>query len=166
VRKIYLKKINEELADMRRKRSEKFTSFGKALSEIPETSWSFDECKAFIDKLSQGVVKHCGDSYLSGTIYSCSLLNESSESTTVGIEGPIYDSIVEAGTKADAQVNKLEGPDQFRALATKLRSVYTYAFDKAYLWNSLHINEFAVGDWLTYQAVRMVAEMYGGEPGE
>ena len=49
-------------------------------------------------------------------------------------------------------------------LADKLKNIYTYAFTKSYLWNSLHSKEFGVGDFLSYQVVRMAAEMYGGKP--
>lgn len=155
--------MNEELITSREARAKKFLSFGQALEALPETSWTFDQCKAFVDMLSGDVLKHTGESYLSGTIYSCSLLKDSN-TTTTGTKHVTADNVIERGRAADRHVGTLEDPTQFRALSTKLRSVYTYAFEQAYLWNSLHINEFGAGDWLTYQAVRMVADMFGGKP--
>jgi len=47
-----------------------------------------------------------------------------------------------------------------------LSNVYSVAYERSYLWNPLHHKEFAVGDWLSYQAVHMVGDMFGANHNE
>ena len=65
-------------------------------------------------------------------------------------------------TDAAQAYQRLKGGQRLRLLASlstaELKDVFSYTFGKAYLWNSLHGSEFGVGDWLSYQTVRMVAD--------
>ncbi len=47
-----------------------------------------------------------------------------------------------------------------------MSSLYAYITQKAYLWNSLHMDEFDIGYFLQYQVVQMIAAKYGAQKNE
>merc|ERR1719273_709699 len=85
--------------------------------------------------------------------------------------GMIYSNSLNDGEKKMEDVNTgevaetrtMETPDDFSALSKNLQFLYQYSFSKSYLWNSLHLTEFSVGYYVTYQLVCMVARMFGGD---
>lgn len=42
-----------------------------------------------------------------------------------------------------------------------MAALFAYITEKAYLWNSLHMDEFAIGFFIQYQVVQMLAHKYG-----
>jgi hypothetical protein len=51
--------------------------------------------------------------------------------------------------------------EEYIRLSHRLADLYTDCFKVSYLWNSLHANEFGVGDYVAYCVVQMVADMFG-----
>lgn len=148
---------NKSLVDFRAKLVAKWAKeFGEPLRAIPEHGWSPSQVKALVDNVAHSTHKACSKTHMSGAIYSYSLVGAGSSA---------------AGSFAsDAPPppggRPMRTPEDFLALSSDLKDVFSHTFGKAYLWNSLHSTEFGVGDWLSYQVVRMVADMFGGKPDE
>lgn len=53
--------------------------------------------------------------------------------------------------------------EDLATLSRELKQLYQATFADAYLWNSLHINEFSIGDYMQYNVTRMVSSMFGGQ---
>jgi hypothetical protein len=60
------------------------------------------------------------------------------------------------------QERKLLHAEQFAALSSDLKHLYASTFPDAYLWNSLHINEFSIGEFLQLSVTKMVSAMFNG----
>lgn len=138
IRNKYLIKINKEVAKFQIKCAEKWDKFGTPIIRMPEKRWSEEDLLYLIKKYSQIVRENVKDVHFSGTIYSDSLQNET----------PI-DIIIK------------ENADQPHF--SKLRRIFTYAFEQSFLWNSLHSDEFGTGSYIEYQVVQIVGHMFGSD---
>lgn len=156
VQKEYAKFANETLASGRAGLKAKWSEqFGEPLRAIPERGWPAARVKSLVDSLSRATHEACNKTHMSGAIYSYSLV------------GPADAAPAAGAASAEAEVaegRSLRTTADYVALGAELKDVFSYTFGKAYLWNSLHGSEFGVGDWLSYQTVRMVADLYGGAP--
>ncbi len=54
----------------------------------------------------------------------------------------------------------------FESLSDRLEEASVLTHKRSRLWNSLHSSEFGIGAFINYQAVRMVADMFGGASNE
>jgi glutamate/tyrosine decarboxylase-like PLP-dependent enzyme len=149
VGKAYSKEYSKLLHNFSQKARERWEPFGETLTRIPKEGWSDDEVEQFLGKLGALTNNPLQQLMLSGTAYTDGLEVYPLEKDPKCIGGEISEGLVE---------------DQ--RVGARLGRHYTHAFRMAHLWNSLHHKEFAVGDWLSYQVVRMVADMFGGRPDE
>jgi len=153
ISKKYLKDIHKELIHFQESVRKKWEVFGPLYTEIPEKGI---DCKSLLDKVKgySNIISHSlYNKHLSGTIYSKNLVEEWETNETCISEKDNLDANLDDGA-------------YFYALSKKLQKIFTYAFEQSYLWNSLHSNEFSIGTCLDYQVVRMVADMFGGNPHE
>lgn len=153
----FSKEINKQLVDMRKRAKKIYDEFGFLNIQIPEDGLKISELKQIVDKMAEVPQRHCEKTFMSGGIYSFSYWqnNGAKSEEAKGDEGESIDVPTIPET-----------PEDYTKLAMKLKNIFTYSFEVSYLWNSLHGTEFGVGDFLTYQCVRMVADMYGGKPDE
>lgn len=150
VKSKYDEEFYKNLDKFRESTQKKWEVFGDPVTSIPEKGWSEEELVALIDRYSQITNKGLKNKYLSGTVYSRCL------------EEDTLDSSLSHADVSDG--NFREGP--FGEITKKLCKIFPLAFEKSYLWNSLHSDEFAVASFIDYQVVRMVADMFGGEKNE
>lgn len=110
-----------------------WSKFGPIITEIPEHGWSLPQLENFVDNLAMQTNERLYKHY-SGTIYI-----------------PPH----------EIKKFNLHEFQEKETLANKLSSIFTYSFYKSYLWNSLHTNEFGVGNYLEHCVVKMVASLFG-----
>lgn len=154
VRDKYIQDIKKQLVAFQESVRKKWEKFGPLFITIPEEGWDLKSLLKLVDCYSQVTISAVQDKHISGTIYSKSLDKE----------GEIYTQTMKPEMlKQEAITNDAEF---FSDLSKKLQTVFTYAFERSYLWNSLHGTEFAIGSCIDYQVVRMVADLFGGKPQE
>lgn len=149
----YSEDINKQLTHFQESVRKKWEVFGPLYTEIPEQGI---DCIKLLDKIkgySEIISRALHNKHLSGTIYSKNLVQDCESAVMVPSEKWNEDDNLDDGA-------------YLHALSKKLQKLYTYAFEQSYLWNSLHSNEFSIGTLLDYQVVRMVADMFGGNPRE
>ena len=174
LRKEYAKEVNKNLIEMREGVRKKWKDLGTPLKALPEYGYSIDSLKHVVDIITNITLKRCTHAHMSGTIYSYSLKKGSEDPS---LQGPVVFLSKDEDDEKKANNNgstvvALKSPvdlstgKDLAVLSKGLGDLFTYSFKGAYLWNSLHSTEFGVGDWLSYQVVRMVGQMYGGKPSE
>lgn len=149
-------KFNEKIEKEYRREllsaSEKWQAFGIPFTEIPEQGLASEDLFKLMDKYTKIIFSAVEGQQISGTIYSPSYITENKDR--------LFDIEIEQIDEA------LSDRDYFAQLAKKLDRLHTYGASVSHLWNSLHQNEFGIGDFINYQVVRMVASMYGAAPGD
>lgn len=150
IQKKYAEDIKKQRTHFQESVLKKWASFGEPLLTLPEKGWSYRDLMHLIERYSKMTSDALRDKHFSGTIYSKSLV-------AVRENCELADAPEECG---------IEDPRYFELLSKKLQSVFTAAYKESQLWNSLHSDEFAVGAFIDYQAVRIVASMFGGSPNE
>eukprot|EP00511_Aplanochytrium_stocchinoi_P000317 CAMPEP_0204821956 /NCGR_PEP_ID=MMETSP1346-20131115/150_1 /ASSEMBLY_ACC=CAM_ASM_000771 /TAXON_ID=215587 /ORGANISM="Aplanochytrium stocchinoi, Strain GSBS06" /LENGTH=628 /DNA_ID=CAMNT_0051947935 /DNA_START=74 /DNA_END=1960 /DNA_ORIENTATION=+ len=152
VKKEYAKELEGVLQGTRDSTKKAWEQFGELITKIPEDGYTFSSLTSLVDKLAAATEKTVGtDEWYSGSIYSYSYM-----------KGKYGNK--KYFEKLESEKLFLENPDDYAKLTISLGELYTYSFQRSYLWNSLHEAEFGAGYWLSYQVVRMVADLYGGEP--
>lgn len=149
VKEKYDKDIQKEFVHFQESVRKKWGPFQPLSTEIPEAGWDEDSLLKLIENYSSITSKGLQHKHLSGTIYSKSL-DQGHENTP---------QMIKRETIPNA--NQMEDPQFFDHLAKKLETVFTQAFNKSHLWNSLHSDEFSVGACIDYQVVHMVANIFG-----
>lgn len=144
IRKEYDRKIEKHLLEFQHKTKEKWAQFGPLCLKIPEEGKSKEQLVELIGRYTKLTEEPLHGKHFSGTIYSPKFIGE---------ESPV---------KPAPPTLHSEGKS-FREFAQKLEELYTLAFQKAYLWNSLHADEFPAGGAIEYQVVQMAAESFGGD---
>lgn len=153
VKKKYAEDVQKQLTHFQESVKRKWKQFGTLYTKIPEEGLATEVLQKMMEQHSEMISSSLQGKHLSGTIYSKSFDDESKEA--------------EVNTAVRAPVNEfINDTDYFGHLSKKLKNLFTIAFEKSFLWNSLHTDEFPVGAWLDYQVVRMVADMFGGSPNE
>jgi sphinganine-1-phosphate aldolase len=155
IKERYSKDIQKELVHFQGSVREKWEQFLPLITTIPENGWDQNQLLNLVERYSRITSEHLKGKHLSGTIYSKNLDKG-------------YQSIPPAfrGRRKFNRSDSVDDDDFFEHLSQKLETVFTHAFSRSYLWNSLHGDEFSVGACIDYQVVRMVAEMFGGAPNE
>ncbi|CAH6419040.1 Pyridoxal-dependent decarboxylase [uncultured virus] len=125
--------FQQDSSDSRLNTDRNLFSFNSPIIRIPEHGWTEEQLFSLIQSYSDITLNNIKDKQLTGTIYSDSLTARIEDSNTG---------------------QKISEDD-------KLRRVFTRAFEKSYLWNSLHEDEFGIGSYIEYQVVQMVAHMFG-----
>jgi len=148
--KEYQKEVNQVLQDTRKSTAENWKEFGELIKVMPEDGCTFSSLTSLVDRMAAVTEKHVGHQYYSGSIYSYSYMKDKYGNKKH------FD-------KLESEKLFLENAEDYSKLAISLGELYTYSFQRSYLWNSLHEAEFGIGYWLNYQVIRMVGELYGGE---
>lgn len=143
--------VNKEYVKMQHSILEKWAPFGEPLKALPETGWNFSEIIELIQKYSHITSQKLLKKHISGTVYSNNFVPEI----------PKWCPSVQ-----ENEIDESSDTTYFAALADTLAKIHTFAFHESHLWNSLHADEFAVGAFIDYQVIRMVAAMFGGAPDE
>jgi len=157
VQKAYLKEVNGQLNDTRKGGRKNWDELGELRTKMPEQGYSKEYLLHILKHISSVTQTRCESNYMSGTIYSYSHWKEDNSQDAQGVE----DFSKEVSNSRD-----LSTPRDLIKLSKDLGELYSKAFHKSYLWNSLHTTEFGVGDWLSYQVVHMAADIYGAAPSE
>ena len=135
--------IQKEFEQFRIEVSRMWKPFGKPYTKIPEKGLGEYELLKLIDSYVEKTMAPLVNQQMSGTVYSNSL-------TTNPPDYPIY-----------------EFPEELTYRPpTDFQKVFTYAFQRTYLFNSLHTKEFSVGSFIKYQIVQMVSHSHGGHKHE
>ncbi len=150
IRKRYDAKIQEEYDKFRESVKNIRRQFGPIYHSIPCQGLKTEALLQLVRKYSDVTFNKVKDKQLSGTIYSKSLVKKNAESQ-IKHEEFKFDDLEEIGSDSD----------YFEALSEKLELLFCEAFKQAYLWNSLHRHEFAIGSFLEHQVVQMAANMFG-----
>jgi glutamate/tyrosine decarboxylase-like PLP-dependent enzyme len=150
VRAEYSKQFRNNVDGGKAKLVEQWEGFGAPITEMPEDGWTVEALLQLMDKFAEMTNVPLQGKHMSGTIYSASLRPEDATA-------PAKDASKIGQTRA----RDLEDLNGLIELSKDLKHVYTHAFAESYLWNSLHGSEFGVGDYLCYQVVHMVANMFG-----
>mmetsp|Transcript_38218 Transcript_38218/g.75225 ORF Transcript_38218/g.75225 Transcript_38218/m.75225 type:complete len:621 (-) Transcript_38218:80-1942(-) len=162
IRAEYRKEFEKNMMDSRAKVIQKYASYGTPITEIPEHGWTADSIRSLINDLAEKTNKPLENLNMSGTIYSNSLRNgDSKHSGFVTIN-----KLPEGAAPGEMRKRELKTAADLNALSLELSDLYTATFKQSYLWNSLHLNEFGIGDYLTYQVINMVASVFGGTVGK
>ena len=135
VRKKYQEKVDKELKHFKNKCKKNWEKFGTPIIKLPKEGFSEQKIMELIGKYSSIVRNNVRNKQFSGTIYGDALRNESFTDIQ-----PTLDS---------------------NGLFTKLRRLYTYAYEQSYLWNSLHNDEFGIASFIDYQIIQIVGHMFG-----
>ena len=153
----YLADIEKEREHFKEKVVKQWEQFGPPIVTIPEKGWSEDQLIALINHYSKITLDGLLGKHISGTIYSKSLDSKNLRWMQPRCISSL-DTTLEPSTTSDSN----DKDECFYQMITNLqRRVYTYAFEKSYLWNSLHSDEFGIGAYIDYQVVHMVAGMFG-----
>lgn len=150
VRKEYEKEYLKQLHEGQEKLQEKWKVFGFLHEEMPEHGYEVEDLHRLVDFWSAKVSAPLSQRQISGTIYSRSFVSGSDE------------ELESLELKPRTEPRDLSNVSQLDSFAVELKELYTHGFRESYLWNSLHANEFGIGDFLSYQVVQMVSSMYGG----
>lgn len=154
VERKYNQILAKETESSLRQIRENWAPFGEPILKVPEQPWTQRALIDLIDFYADHTLKGLEHHQFSGAIYPCTLLPKTSE----------------ASSSSPFLVNNYdidqEDPDDLIQSALKLQRVFAYAFTRTHLWNPLHNDEFPAGSFITYQVVRMVADLYGGAPDE
>lgn len=173
------KELVKNLKDTLPGGAKKWEKFGPLITSIPANGVSTDKLKQLVDYWSSMVNKPLSHEHFSGTIYSASLLEDKDEQKSAAsvspssavattIPHPLAFLSTEQGGEGEREKPgmDLSNTANWSVLSKSLGDLYTHAFRHSYLWNSLHGNEFCIGDYLSYCVVHMVADMFGGEQHE
>lgn len=162
IRKKYDADIEKELRHFQNSFLKKIEPYGTPFLALPNEGLSKRDLVDLIDKYSNITSEKLYNTQFSGTIYSNSFQKKKES------EGEIYIPFVdhESENFLPSDDFTTEDTDYFERQSAKLNEIFTYAFERSNLWNSLHSNEFAVGAFIEYQVVRIVADMFGGAPNE
>lgn len=153
-------KIDREYQRELKSTLRKWEPFGIPFTEIPKEGLTSKKLVKLTEFYSKIIFNNFQGKHISGTIYSNNFVEERESKLFDNMEG-ILNVIEEKLNCAD-----INDRDHFTLIAEKLEILHTYAAHVSHLWNSLHQNEFGIGDFISYQVVRMVASMYGGAPDE
>lgn len=148
VKKKYMEDFNKQLDHFQQSVRKKWEVFGPLYVEIPDQGWDTNELLKLIERYNKLTLKELKNKHLSGTIYSSSLNGKENEN-------------IQLESNKEFLIYNYQ---YFDDLSKRLQKVFTAAFEKSFLWNSLHSDEFPIGACIDYQVVRMVAGMFGGIP--
>lgn len=151
----YRETIDKESKSAIRTLEEQWKPYGDPILQLPNEGWSEEMLKNLVDTYASLTLKGVQDKQFSGAIYPCELINDNASSSSHSQLIPI---------QKDAK--KVVSSTDFHEHSQKMQRVFTYAFSKANLWNPLHSGEFPVGSFISYQVVRIVADLFGGDPKE
>lgn len=132
---------------------DKWKPFGTPFTKIPEEGFSSEELVKVVEKYSNITFHKLKDKQISGAVYSNNFIKEND-----------WNPFKDMSERMD--YDNMSDSEYFTVMSEKLKWVHTYGEYMSDLWNSLHQDEFAVGDFIKYQVVRMVADMFGGKPDE
>lgn len=144
VKKEYLRELYDMLAKFQKETTKKWEALGPAVTELPEEGLPEQAMKALIDEWAAKTAAPLAHHHFSGTIYSPSL---NAEHVVV----------------QPAEVQPIPPDETLSQLSDRVTRVNAHAYPKADKWNSLHSDEFPVGDWLDCQVSQMVGKMFGGK---
>eukprot|EP00808_Paulinella_micropora_P025933 g48540.t1 len=113
------------------------------------------EVLAMVDHWANVTNTPLADKQFSGFLYSVSLQDKQHSKHNVDPLAPY---------KFEAR--ELKDVAACRSLNKELQQAFTYAFQKSYLWNSLHPNECAIGSFIDHQVVQIVADLFGARSRE
>jgi glutamate/tyrosine decarboxylase-like PLP-dependent enzyme len=152
-REAYRQNFTKDVKASAKSHAEGWKKFGTPMTAIPEDGWTAEGVMGLIDQYCAVTNPPLEEKCMSGTIYSNSFRDEKAKATQgnqelIGKQKP----------------RDLSSPEALSVLAAELEESLTYSFRKSMLWNSLHGNEFGIGDFVTYQVVHMVGNMYGADP--
>ena len=151
VRKMYEKTIQKELGGMAEKTRKQWEKFGPPITQIPEEGLSDQQLHELVEKYTAITEKGLIGKQFSGTIYSKSLDKESDAHFVI----------------TDTKSSKIESQEDYlNHLSYRVKKMCLYAFERSYLWNTLHSDEFGVGSFIEYQVVQMVGNLFGAIPNE
>ena len=142
--------INREYQKSLKTTLENWKCFGEPIKTIPNEGMGTAELGKLIRMYSDNTFKKLEGKQISGTVYSNNFIKKD-------LWSPFE------GKNENLDYDCMEDNEYFTVMADKLKWLHTYCEYTADLWNSLHQEEFAVGDFINYQVVRMVADMYGGD---
>jgi glutamate/tyrosine decarboxylase-like PLP-dependent enzyme len=120
------------------------------INAIPEVGFEPDSVLQLIRYYSYKTNRPLSDHEFSGSIYSNSLRADDSKDT------------VPEKPNLQACDRHLTNSRDMALLSADLKHLYSQTFPDAYLWNSLHMNEYPIADYMRLSVVRMVASMFGG----
>lgn len=146
-RKKFAQKFNQQRSDSRKSTMKRWARYGDAITTLPENGLDPESVRALIKFYSSTTNALVTNQHYSGSIYSNSLNAEQ--------------KVLSRPTLVPKE-RKLTTTEDLEALSNELKALYADTFPEAYLWNSLHINEFAIGHYLAYSVTQMVSHMYGG----
>ena len=145
IRKKYERDIALQRSHFRGSVQKKWKDFSPLVSTLPEKGWDQKKLIALIDQFSNATLTPLIGKYLSGTVYSHSLIAKKNP------HGKCLKTFLE--THLDSCSGDFE-------------TVFTLAFQQSHLWNSLHGDEFAIGSYIDHYIVRIIADMFGAHPDE
>lgn len=150
----------------------KFTQFTSAelfpITVIPERGHSVNHLLKIINLYSRITNSRLENKQFTGTIYSNALIKN--ENKSISFQNRRYSNhdIKETESKTlsiydDALIPEdCTNSEYFSKMNDKLEFIFTEAFRKSYLWNSLHSDVFPIGSYIDYQIVKMVGGMFNG----
>lgn len=138
--------INEEFKKNKSKVLKEWEDFGDPITTIPEKGYSDEEIIAILQIYTDETAKKLANKHISGTVYTNSLKSKC----------PDIKNLITFNEST-------EGMDELTLLAFRILKLTTLAFFVTSLWNELHADEFGVCNFINYQVVRMVADMFGGK---
>lgn len=149
VRNTYDKKLSYQLKEFQASILKKWEAMGKPITALPEEGMSFDALCNLIAHYRSITREKIKDQQLSGAIYSNSLTPHEQQLLTpeMLIQMPIPENSTEK-------------------IAVELKQLFLLAFQDSYLWNTLHGEEFAIGQFINYQLIQIMGNQFGGKTDE
>ena len=142
VRRRYDEQISTQFARFQKTAAQHWTKFGKAHTEIPQDGMSEEALSLLIERYRQATHRELEKQQITGGIYSKSFTRD------------------ERSLILDALRTCVQGS----ATSISLRRLFLQAFEASYLWNPLHAKEFAAGQFIHFQLIRMLGEEFGARP--
>lgn len=137
VKTAYCRELHNQQVAFSESTIKKWEKFGDAIREIPEKGYTDTQLLDLIKHYSEIVKKETEGTIFSGTIYA-----------KTGISN-VPDIIA-----------RLTGDDEYESLGNRLRKLFSIAYEQSCLWNSLHSKEFGIGNFIDFQVVQMVAQLF------
>ncbi len=142
----YDKQVQQEYTKFKDKAKEQWAKFGKPYVKLPERGLTLNTLRKLVHKYAKLTNDPLCKEQLSGTVYSPSLNKKT----------PTFRSRKEPKVKEGTLLDK--------AIA-RLKVVLPEAQSYSSLWNPLHKDDFPIGNFIEYQVVQMIGNMFGSERG-
>lgn len=158
-------KVNEEVRSnylsFLKNRDERFKKFGTPITQIPKYGWDPLNVIKLLHYYEGKVLEGLEGKEFSGMIYSSSL--KKSKKETPELDTSFFTHQGKRSKKKPEELTEEELADYVNEKSEVLKYVFKEGFGASYLWNSLHTKDFAIGQFITYQVVRMVAGLFGAD---